>query len=98
MPWRRERLLPQVFWPGEFRGLYSPWGRKELDMTERLSLHSIGVEFTYQTIHLFKVSNLRMYLNFYWSIVDLQGCVSFHCTAVNQLYIYQLFVLASFLV
>ena len=27
-----------VFWPGEFHGLYSPWGCKELDMTERLSL------------------------------------------------------------
>ena len=27
------------FWPGEFYGLYpSPWGRKELDMTEWLSL------------------------------------------------------------
>ena len=30
-------ILP-VFWPGEFHGLY-PWGCKELDMTERLSLH-----------------------------------------------------------
>ena len=28
----------QVFWPGEFHGLCSPWGRKESDMTERLSL------------------------------------------------------------
>ena len=27
-----------VFWPGEFHGLYSPWGHKELDMTERVSL------------------------------------------------------------
>ena len=27
-----------VFWLGEFHGLYSPWGRKESDMTERLSL------------------------------------------------------------
>ena len=27
-----------VFWPREFHGLYSPWGRKESDMTERLSL------------------------------------------------------------
>ena len=27
-----------VFWPGEFNGLYSPWGRKESDTTERLSL------------------------------------------------------------
>ena len=34
-PWRRERLPTPVFWPGE---LYSPWGHKESDMTERLSL------------------------------------------------------------
>ena len=27
-----------VFWPGEFHGLYSPWGHKELDMTEQISL------------------------------------------------------------
>ena len=27
-----------VFWPGEFHGLYSPWGHKESDTTERLSL------------------------------------------------------------
>ena len=37
--WRRERLPTSVFWPGEFHRLYSPWGHKELDMTERLSLH-----------------------------------------------------------
>ena len=35
IPWRRERLLTPVFWPGESHGLYSPWGRKELDMTKR---------------------------------------------------------------
>ena len=33
-----ERLPTPVFWPGEFHGLYSPWGPKELDTTERLSL------------------------------------------------------------
>ena len=38
-PWRRERLPTPVFWPGEFHGLYSPWGGKELGMTEQLSLH-----------------------------------------------------------
>ena len=27
-----------VFRPGEFHGLYSPWGLKESDTTERLSL------------------------------------------------------------
>ena len=37
MPWRRERLCTPVFWPGEFHGLCSPWGGKELDKTERLS-------------------------------------------------------------
>ena len=30
-PWRREWLPTPVFWPGEFHGLYSPWGCKELD-------------------------------------------------------------------
>ena len=37
IPWRRERLPPPVFWPREFHGLYSPWGHKESDTTERLS-------------------------------------------------------------
>ena len=27
-----------IFWPGEFHGLYSLWGRKVLDWTERFSL------------------------------------------------------------
>ena len=38
IPWRRERMPTPVFWPGEFNGLYSPWGCKESDMTEQLSL------------------------------------------------------------
>ena len=29
-PWRRKGLPTLVFWPGEFHGLYSPWGHKEL--------------------------------------------------------------------
>ena len=28
MPWRRKWLPSPVFWPGEFHGLYSPWGRR----------------------------------------------------------------------
>ena len=36
-------MLPTpVFWPGEFHELYSPWGHKESDTTERLSL-STGI-------------------------------------------------------
>ena len=34
IPWRRERLPTPVFWPGDFHGLYSPWGCKESDTTE----------------------------------------------------------------
>ena len=41
--WRREWLPTPVFLPGEFHGQrrmagYSPWGHKESDTTERLSL------------------------------------------------------------
>ena len=35
--WRRDRLPTPVFWPGESHGLFSPWGHKESDTTERLS-------------------------------------------------------------
>ena len=34
LAWRIKRLPTPVFWPGEFHGLYSPWVRKESDMTE----------------------------------------------------------------
>ena len=37
IPRRRERLPTPVFWPREFHGLYSPWGRKELDTTDQLT-------------------------------------------------------------
>ena len=38
IPWRRERLPTPLFWPGEFQGLYSPWGLKQSDKIEWLSL------------------------------------------------------------
>ena len=38
-----DRLPTLVFWPREFHGLYSPWGHKESDTTERISLHLIAV-------------------------------------------------------
>ena len=45
--WRRERLFTAAFLPGEFHGQrslagYSPWGHKESDTTERLSLYFIS--------------------------------------------------------
>ena len=32
--WSTAMLFYSRFWPGEFHGLYSPWGRKELGTTE----------------------------------------------------------------
>ena len=37
-PLEKGKLPSPVFWPGEFHGLYSPWGRRELDTTGGLSL------------------------------------------------------------
>ena len=44
LPWRREWLTTPVFLPGEFHkqrrnlAYYSPWGPKELNMNEQLTL------------------------------------------------------------
>ena len=43
---------PSVFWPREFHRLYSPWGRKELDITERLShTHTHMMTSRLQSLH-----------------------------------------------
>ena len=44
-PLEKESLPTPVSWPREFHGLYSPWGCKETDMTERLSLHFLDNSF-----------------------------------------------------
>ena len=43
IPWRGELLPTPIFWHGEFHVLYSPWGHKELDTTEPLSLTCWGL-------------------------------------------------------
>ena len=40
-----------VFWPGEFHGLYSPWGLKECDMAEQPSL-SLSLKAEFETCAL----------------------------------------------
>ena len=42
IPWRRERLPTPVFWPGEFHGLCSPWGREESDTTETSTFSEVS--------------------------------------------------------
>ena len=39
-PLEKGRLPTPEFWPGEAHGLYSPWGHRESDTTERLHFHS----------------------------------------------------------
>ena len=46
MPWRRVWQPTPIFLPGESHGQrslvgYSPWGREELDTTERLHVHKV---------------------------------------------------------
>ena len=48
IPWRREWLSTPIFLPGESHGQrnlvgHSPWGGKELDTTERLTLSLSGM-------------------------------------------------------
>ena len=38
-PLEKGKATTPVFWPGEFHGLYSPWGCKESHMTDRLSFY-----------------------------------------------------------
>ena len=38
-PLEKGNVPTPVFWPGEFHVLYSPWGHKESDTTEQISLH-----------------------------------------------------------
>ena len=52
-PGEGKRVPTPVFWPRESHGLYSPWGRKELDTTERLSLH-----LTHPNLTLFRPRSL----------------------------------------
>ena len=43
IPQRRERLPIPVFWPGEFHGLYRPWGQKESDILSDLHFHFLSL-------------------------------------------------------
>ena len=52
-------MLPiSVFWPGGFHGLYSPWGCKDLDMTELLSC-SLSCSVYNSVLRSLKMTPLR---------------------------------------
>ena len=64
--WRRKWLPTPVFWPGEFHGVYSPWGRKEWDTVRDFHLHL--TQMTGDVEHLF------MYLLAFY-IHSLEDCL-----------------------
>ena len=71
IPLRRERLSTPVFLPGEFHGLYSPWGHRESDMTEWLSLSlHFTISHLYVFIFLHTVHNLFFFLLFHLSFLQ----------------------------
>ena len=52
---------PPVFWPGKFHGLYSSWGLKELDMTERRFCPSCHVVANGKIFFLLWLNNIPLY-------------------------------------
>ena len=40
-PLEKGKATNSSIWPGEFHGLYSPWGRKQSDTIEQLSLRTM---------------------------------------------------------
>ena len=79
----RERLPPQVFWPGEFFRLYSPWGHKEWDTTERLSYSlslliynvvlALGVQQSDSVIYTFFSPRFFSLIDYY-KILSIVSC------------------------
>ena len=65
IPWKREQLCIPVFWPGEFHGLYGPWGCKESEMTEWLSLQFRGLS---NCLHIFLFFILLSFSYFHHSL------------------------------
>ena len=93
-PWRRKQLLTPVFWPGEFHGQYSPWGLKEWNTTERLSLsHYIHIIYVYKVCNKFRVeceSELNLLLIrsifFFYHFVSLlfaTSCAVLNCSVMS---------------
>ena len=82
VPWRRKWQPTPVFLPGEF---HSPWGRKESDMTEQLSLHwelnankkifKLNKNSFYSSVSLISIASLTF---FFISLFLNFGCAMWH--------------------
>ena len=73
IPWRRAWQPTPVFWPGEFHGLYSPWGRKESDTTKPLSLLSSFLSYLDGLLqHPFWLFCISSSWAWFWSLPHVQ--------------------------
>ena len=80
---RRERLPTPAFWPGEFHGLYSPWGCKESDTTEQLSLSfcQIPNQYLSKCEKLFDTALfLYLFIHSFLAILRLHCCMWAFCS------------------
>jgi len=80
MPWRREWQPTPVFLPEKFHGQrslegYSPWGSKESDTTERLSLSSHPSSLEVLIYRVILPDNNRFSL-FCWGLQEAGGLLS----------------------
>ena len=76
IPWRRERLPTPVFWPGEFQGLYSPWGHKRVghDWATFTSVHMLT-----QILNMGKTELLGSRVLASWSFYNFERhCQRYH--------------------
>ena len=70
-PLEKRRLSSPVFWRGEFHGLY-PWGRKQSDTTERLSLSL----WTFFVIALLWDWNENWYFTALWPLLSFTNLLA----------------------
>ena len=74
IPWRRERLPIAVFWPGEFQGVYIPWGLKEWNMTDRFSFSILLQSCTLGQM-LCCVNNTKSPFYKFWQFSSVQSFI-----------------------
>ena len=63
IPCRREWLHIPLFWPGQFHELYNPWGCKESNTTEWLSLNTLWLMKTSQESVICQLGNINGSMN-----------------------------------
>ena len=106
IPWRRKMQTTSVFLPGKSHGrrslaVYSPWGRKKSDMTERLHFHS-AYKLNKQSDNIhpwcapFPILNQPVLSKTIWTIFHQHFLTSCLCYSLVILATFQTFSLWSY--